>query len=129
MTTLFVYGTLKPGYSNYEWLLADKDIKHTPAWTHGKLYDLGAFPAMTKGDGMVYGDLLKFDDPEILERIDILEGYKTDAFWGMNFYDRVEVTVHTENSESVVAWTYVLSESEILKMEGVLILSGNWSER
>ena len=134
---VFVYGTLKVGFSNYRRLLADKDIKHISAWTYGKLYDLGAFPAMSvedsdgsarEGDGKVYGDLLEFTDPEILGMIDRLEGYSNHRNAKRNFYNRVVKMIYFENNSSTTAYVYVMSLQNIDVYGGELISSGIWEE-
>jgi hypothetical protein len=56
-TRLFVYGTLRPGQLNFTRI--DKFVVSCePATIVGQLVDLGAFPALVKGDGIVEGDLL-----------------------------------------------------------------------
>jgi len=124
MHRLFVYGSLKFGEINHDRIFGSFDIKITPAWTYGELYDLGYFPAMTEGENKVYGELIEFDDIEILRKIDYLEGYreKNSIF---NFYDRKIIQVFTDKNE-VTAWVYFLNESKIIDSDGELITSGIW---
>ena len=125
MTTLFVYGSLKFGEMNHDRIFGGFDIKVTPAWTYGKLYDLGHFPALTDGNNKVYGELIEFDNPEILKRVDYLEGYRGENN-SYNFYDRRETQVFTDKNE-VTAWAYFLNKSKIIEFDGELITSGVWS--
>ncbi len=125
MTTLFVYGSLKFGEMNHDRIFGGFDIKVTPAWTYGKLYDLGHFPALTDGNNKVYGELIEFDNPEILKRVDYLEGYRGENN-SYNFYDRRETQVFTDKNE-VIAWAYFLNKSKIIEFDGELITSGVWS--
>ena len=125
MTTLFVYGSLKFGEMNHDRIFGGFDIKVTPAWTYGKLYDLGHFPALTDGNNKVYGELIEFDNPEILKRVDYLEGYRGENN-SYNFYDRRETQVFTDKNE-VTAWAYILNKSKIIEFDGELITSGVWS--
>ena len=125
MTTLFTYGTLKRGFQNHHRIFSDYDIKVTPAWTYGKLYDLGCFPALTDGNNKVYGELIEFDNPAILKRVDYLEGYRGENN-SYNFYDRRETQVFTDKNE-VIAWAYFLNKSKIIEFDGELITSGVWS--
>ena len=125
MTTLFTYGTLKRGFQNHHRIFSDYDIKVTPAWTYGKLYDLGCFPALTDGNNKVYGELIEFDNPAILKRVDYLEGYRGENN-SYNFYDRRETQVFTDKNE-VTAWAYFLNKSKIIEFDGELITSGVWS--
>ena len=126
MHRLFVYGTLKKGKGNHDRILSGYDIKITPAWTYGKLYDLGWYPALTQGNNKVYGELIEFDDPEILMKIDMLEGYrgKESSF---NFYERREIQVFTDKEE-FTAWAYFLRKYKIIDADGELISSGKWKK-
>ena len=125
MTTLFTYGTLKLGFQNHHRIFAGYDIKVTPAWTYGKLYDLGYFPALTDGNNKVYGELIEFDNPAILKRVDYLEGYRGENS-NYNFYERRDIQVFTDKNE-VRAWAYFLNKSKIIEFDGELITSGIWS--
>lgn len=124
MLRVFVYGTLKKGKGNHHRILSGYDIKITPAWTYGKLYDLGWYPALTQGNNKVYGELIEFDDPKILMKIDMLEGYrgKESSF---NFYERREIQVFTDKEE-FTTWAYFLNKSKIIDSGGELITSGIW---
>ena len=125
MTTLFTYGTLKRGFQNHHRIFGGYDIKITPAWTYGKLYDLGYFPALTEGNNKVYGELIEFDNPAILKRVDYLEGYRGENS-NYNFYERRDIQVFTDKNE-VTAWAYFLNKSKIIEFDGELITSGVWS--
>ncbi len=124
MQRVFVYGTLKKGKGNHGRIFSGYDIKITPAWTYGKLYDLGWYPALTQGNNKVYGELIEFDDPEILMKIDMLEGYsgKESSF---NFYERREIQVFSDKEE-FTAWAYFLRKYKIIDADGELITSGIW---
>jgi len=124
MHRLFVYGSLKFGEINHDRIFGGFDIKVTPAWTYGKLYDLGYFPALTEGNNKVYGELIEFDDPEILMKIDMLEGYrgKESSF---NFYERREMQVFSDKEE-FTAWAYFLRKYKVIDADGELITSGIW---
>ena len=125
MTTLFTYGTLKLGFQNHHRIFDGYDIKITPAWTYGKLYDLGYFPALTDGNNKVYGELIEFDNPAILKRVDYLEGFKGKNH-PHNYYERREVVVFV-GSDTVNAWAYFLNMSKIKESDSELITSGIWS--
>ena len=125
MHRVFVYGTLKKGFSNHNRILAGYDIKISPVWTYGELYDLGYFPAMTEGENKVYGELIEFDNLEILKRVDYLEGYRGENS-NYNFYERRIIQIFTDKNE-VRAWAYFLNKSKIIEHDGDLITSGIWS--
>ena len=125
MHRLFVYGSLKFSEMNHDRIFGGFDIKVTPAWTYGKLYDLGYFPALTEGNNKVYGELIEFDDLEILGRVDSLEGYRGEES-EYNFYERREIQVFSDINE-VIAWAYYLKKCKIIESDGELITSGVWS--
>ena len=125
MHRIFVYGTLKQGFSNHHRIFGGYDIKITPAFTYGKLYDLGWYPAMTKGSEKVYGELVEFDNPKILQRVDYLEGYKGENH-SNNYYERREVDVFVRG-DIVKAWVYFMDRDRVVKNMSKLINSGEWS--
>ncbi len=74
MLRVFVYGSLKPGYWNYQRYCAKKIVEEQPALTRGELYHLKlvGYPAMTEGDRLVQGFVLSFTDFSVLEQLDSL---------------------------------------------------------
>ena len=112
------------GQNNHNRIFAGYDIKIIPAWTYGKLYDLGYFPALTEGNNKVYGELIEFDNLEILKRVDYLEGFKGKNH-PHNYYERREVVVFV-GDDTVNAWAYVLSDEQIKQYDGKIIVSGKW---
>ena len=124
MHRLFVYGSLKFGEINHDRIFGSFDIKITPAWTYGELYDLGYFPAMTEGENKVYGELIEFDNPEILQRVDYLEGFRGDNH-PHNYYERRMVDVFVGGNK-VKAWVYVLSDEQVKRYDGNIINNGIW---
>jgi len=125
MHRVFVYGTLKKGFSNHGRIFGGYDIKITPAWTYGKLYDLGWYPAMTIGNEKVYGQLIEFENPEILRRVDYLEGYKGKNHPD-NYYERCMVDVFVGGAV-VKAWVYFLSLEQVKRYDGNRLTTGIWS--
>jgi gamma-glutamylcyclotransferase (GGCT)/AIG2-like uncharacterized protein YtfP len=125
MQRVFVYGTLKKGFANHDRIFAGCNIKITPAWTYGELYDLGYFPAMTEGNNKVHGELIEFDDPKVLRKIDQLEGYRKKGCH-LNFYERERVTVYTKEGWPHQAWIFRLSKSQIEEIGGTIIPTGRW---
>lgn len=99
---LFVYGTLMPDGSNFR-QIEDHVIDHQPGTTEGILVDLGAYPALVPGLGIVRGVLLEIN-PAALAITDRIEGYSSNR--DRCLYLRQEVTVHIDGGEDVAAWTY-----------------------
>ena len=125
MHRLFVYGSLKFSENNHNRIFSGYDIKITSAWTFGELYDLGYFPALTDGNNKVYGELIEFNNLEILTRVDSLEGYRGENSI-YNFYERRIIQIFTDKNE-FTAWAYFLNKSKIIESDGELITSGVWS--
>ncbi len=120
---IFVYGTLKPGGSNYA--LA-RGVTHTaPAYLEGYEllhFDPEGYPAMVPGVGRVYGVVLTFEAIEAaLPALDALEG--TDL--SPPEYARVLIMVQP-SGETV--WTYVYTNQTRLTASGITkIAEGNWA--
>lgn len=99
---LFVYGTLMPGFANYG-RIVDHVRSARPGTIQGLLVDLGAFPALIRGDGRVEGVLLELD-AEALRVTDFIEGFHPDE--GHSLYLREMIQVDLSDGETVDAWTY-----------------------
>ena len=74
---LFVYGTLKRGFSNHRLLEECKFVEE--GCMSGVMYSLGGFPGMVVSDGLcdtVHGEVYEVTD---FTRLDQLEGYYAHA--------------------------------------------------
>jgi gamma-glutamylcyclotransferase (GGCT)/AIG2-like uncharacterized protein YtfP len=94
---LFVYGTLKRGGSRH-WILQDFPFLGRAKVKGFVLYDLGPYPAMTVGDGVVYGEVYEVSE-EVIKALDFVEG-------APYLYRRELIEVVFENGFSLKAWTY-----------------------
>ena len=111
-----VYGSLKRGHFNHD-LLEDAEYLGEDFLFDYTLYDLGAFPAIKKGesDGVIV-EIYRVTTQQ-LHRLDQLEGFNAEEPH-KSFYLRVEV----ESSYGDV-WVYEFNrEVEPHKV----IVSGNW---
>ena len=123
---LFVYGTLRPPRPDtpaadvrYFPAIADYIRSHQPATlVNAALYDLGAYPAATPGDGVIQGDLLLVDEAA-LPIADRIEGHPT-------YYRRTQVTVQTTTG-AVDAWIYWAPPG--LTTGRPHITNGDWFQR
>jgi gamma-glutamylcyclotransferase (GGCT)/AIG2-like uncharacterized protein YtfP len=105
---LFVYGTLMPGHGNHR-QIERFVLRARPGRITGILVDLGAFPALVPGDGLVEGVLLEID-PSALSITDQIEGYapnRSDCL-----YLRKTVRVTLDNETQVKAWTYEFADPQ-----------------
>jgi gamma-glutamylcyclotransferase (GGCT)/AIG2-like uncharacterized protein YtfP len=128
---VFVYGTLKPGESNYEAYCADHTIDIQEAIAYGELFDLPFdYPAMTTGDRPVYGYMLSFANPTVLNDLDELEGYSSDQTSEENEYIRSEIEVFSlEGKPLGVAWIYLMHPKEVTRLGGILLPHGKWTSK
>ncbi|MBP0018701.1 MAG: gamma-glutamylcyclotransferase [Cyanobacteria bacterium SBLK] len=128
MFAVFVYGTLKPGEVNYRGYCQGKAIAAFPAYALGDLYALSlGYPAMTPGREKVWGALLKFNDPEVLQSLDRLEEYEPGRRREENEYQRQEISIYHPSGELLgTAWAYLMEREKIEKLGGRSIPSGCW---
>ena len=91
-----------PGEANYR-QIENFVIDHKPGTIDGVLVDLGAYPALVPGEGIVKGIMLRVNR-EALEITDRIEGYQPDR--DRCLYLREEVVVRFEHGQEAVAWTY-----------------------
>jgi len=126
---VFVYGTLKPGESNYPRYCQGKVIQAQPASILACLYNLPlGYPAITPGNQRVEGFLLNFNDDAHLQSLDELEGYSPNQP-GDNFsYCRQWVRVDNPQGDFLCqAWAYFMNPQQVKLLGGTLETSGCWS--
>lgn len=103
---LFVYGTLRPCLAGAEQrrLIAGFTIVG-PATVPGMLYDLGPYPGLIAGEGVVHGDLLVVSDERQLGLVDAYE----ECVGGDPLYRREPTVATRTDGTAVPAWTYYYS--------------------
>ena len=105
---VFVYGSLKTG-GNIRGLdgMPGAEIVGRAKTTYPdyNMLDLGAFPAVIKGENHIQGEVWKCDD-EVFADLDDIEGYP-------DFYKRVK----TETSQGR-AWMYYLDDKSYTQYKG-----------
>lgn len=107
LDSVFVYGTLCQGQRNEHWW-PHTPLRIEPAFTRGRLFDLGAYPALIPGRHLVRGELWTLTMPQMdstLAALDELEGYRGQAD---DLYRRVvcECRVHSRTGRTETAFTY-----------------------
>lgn len=115
MITVFVYGTLKRGYRNNIFMeraeyIGEGKINNFDIYKVGQY---GAYPAIIKGTGEVYGEVYKVT-PEELVNIDRLEGYHGENCTN-NLYDKELIEVEIDG-EIINAYAYVWCKYRKLPM-------------
>lgn len=126
---VFVYGTLKPGEANFAAYCQGKVIAQTPAYTWGNLYALPVgYPAMTEGNSKVQGMLLSFNDPQILQSLDRLEGYQSQRAAELNEYYRAFVMVYSFGDRPInQAWAYYMTLAQVRQYKGIKLTANSWT--
>lgn len=129
LVRVFVYGTLKPGEANYKKYCAGKVVDVKRAFVQGKLFALPmGYPAMTLGDNQVYGYLLSFSNPRVLNELDVLENYQPTRQPSENLYNRQTIEVYEPQSTSLgLAWVYLMALEQVEQLEGFLQPDGWWT--
>lgn len=129
IVNIFVYGTLKPGESNYQRYCAGKVLRAKRAIAFGQLFALSfGYPAMTLGDSPVQGFLLSFPDEAILRYLDWLEGYDPHRPAEQNEYNRQLIETYNSAFASIGrAWVYLMTPKQVHSLYGVLLPDGWWS--
>lgn len=99
---LFVYGTLLKGMER-EFIL-DGSQYAGPAMLQAKLFDLGSYPGIKMGRGMVFGELYEINEVT-LGSLDRLEGYKPNQIKN-SLYLRREIKIQKMDGNNVQAFCY-----------------------
>lgn len=129
LTRVFVYGTLQPGEKYHQPYCGGGVITAEPAIVQGQLYHLPlGYPGLATGQDKVYGSLLSFEDPAILQRLDQLEDYSPNRPAGQNLYQREQTTVTNLQGDGLgTAWIYRMTQSKIQSLGGIYLPEGRWS--
>jgi gamma-glutamylcyclotransferase (GGCT)/AIG2-like uncharacterized protein YtfP len=104
---LFAYGTLRPNLAGPAWQLVARLVPAGAATVRGLLYDLGGYPGMVPGDGLVHGELLQLSDPDQLVALDAYE--ESD---GPNpLFCRRLTMARQGTGEETIVWAYFYARS------------------
>ncbi|MGG5461991.1 gamma-glutamylcyclotransferase family protein [Clostridium sp. B9] len=128
---IFVYGSLRTGFFNYDKYLKGKVIKSELGRVKGKLYHMPhkGYPALIEGDDWIYGEVMTILDYEnVINSMDLMEGYL-----GLNNkdneYNRIEMEVDMigkKSTEKCYVYYYAMNDKETFEKNSVLIEDGNW---
>lgn len=123
---MFVYGTLKEGGS-LAYTLDKYRVSSTPFTLEGYvLYDLGWFPGVKRGNGMVVGEIHEFKHPKtVLYMADLVEGYSEDNK-GNSLFVRSSIKTPTEDGKTEKVCIYLYNRN--LTRAATRIESGVWEE-
>jgi gamma-glutamylcyclotransferase (GGCT)/AIG2-like uncharacterized protein YtfP len=124
---VFVYGTLKRGLGNHR--IVSRHVRSVRnACMRGWMYNLGYYPAVVSGSGIVHGQVLELENPEKAFRaMDILEGY-IESGHPRNLYDRMKTTVLLDSghTEEVFVYLYPDRNKDELSTGSGFMPEGEW---
>ncbi len=116
--SMFVYGTLRKQECR-EHMMNEISLDSKNIDIRAKMFDIGAFPAITLEDGTVHGELHKIkENPNSIETPDEIEGFENDIdgikaetegfekYGKSSMYLRVLI-----NSGEGICWTYVWNDT------------------
>lgn len=122
---VFVYGTLLSGLSNSTLLNHAKFIGE--GTMTGVMYDLGNFPGVIYGTGVVHGELYDVDE-STLRDLDYLEGYDI-KYVTSSLYVREEVKNITLDDGRIIRDVFVYIYNKDLSGSGYPIIeNGDYKE-
>ncbi|KFX60236.1 gamma-glutamylcyclotransferase [Clostridium botulinum] len=129
---IFVYGSLREGFFNYNKYLDGKVIEVKPARLKGMhLYHMPykGYPAILPGNGEIIGEIVSVKDYDnTIKAIDDMEGFiNTDN--PKNEYNKILLEVedlNTKNKENCYVYFYNKHIDSIFDEKAVHIPHGNW---
>lgn len=105
---VFFYGTLRTGFNRTTRAGLDAFLTFAGrAWIHGKLFDLGIYPAAVPAtDARVWGEVFEISDAQnVLDALDRIEGHRP-AEPERSLYIRVRVPATLDDGRTADVWVY-----------------------
>jgi gamma-glutamylcyclotransferase (GGCT)/AIG2-like uncharacterized protein YtfP len=127
--SVFVYGTLKPGGTNFDCYCGTEVTSIYSAYIYGELYDLPllGYPGAIHGTSKVQGFVLRFANDRILAWLDELEDYQQHRDPAANDYNREAVMAYTaDRGDPILAWAYLMNPDRVRQLGGVHLPDGWW---
>lgn len=131
---IFVYGSLREGFFNYDKYLNGKVLKPTLAKVKGKLYHLSdkGYPALLDGNDEVIGEIMEMKDfYKDIVPMDEMEGYFSPENTSLNEYTRTVMTVknlETNEEEECYVYKYEQYTQDDFKNHAVYLPTGDWKK-
>lgn len=133
---LFVYGSLRENFFNYDKYLKGKVVKRYDAKLENmNLYHMPykGYPAITKGEDVVVGEIMVINEAnyeETVEAMDKMEGFISENN-PENEYHKVILEVEntlTKEKEKCFVYFYNKENDTIFTEQSVYIPNGDWKE-
>ena len=117
---IFFYGSLRPVYGTQRRIGIASMVRHLgPAEVQGTLHDLGDYPALVAGSGVVRGDVYEIIDAGLAAVLDPFEGFDP-AAREASLYVRERCDMVTPAG---VAWVY---RYRLAVDSSTVVASGDW---
>ena len=133
---LFVYGSLREGFFNYDKYLAGKVVEKKDAILENmRLYNMPykGYPAITPGNDKVLGEIMVINEEEYDETVkdmDEMEGFISENN-PENEYHKIVLEVknlQTNEKEKCFVYFYNKDKDKVFDSESVYIPNGDWKE-
>lgn len=128
---IFVYGSLRTGFYNYDKYLKGKVSDTKLGNVKGKLYHMPnkGYPALLEGEDIVIGEVMTIKDfEEVMIPMDKMENYygPNDI---RNEYNRIIMDVKLENgeTESCYVYYYAMNDEEVFNENSIYVSNGDWA--
>ena len=130
---IFVYGSLREAFYNYDKYLKGRVIKMTPAVLKNMdLYDLPykGYPAITKGTGIVQGEIFEVENyDDTINAIDIMENFKGEGNPENEYHKTLLEVEHKDGTkEKCYVYFYNPSIDERFEKDAIYIADGDWKK-
>lgn len=128
---IFVYGSLRTGFYNYDKYLKGKVNDAKLGKVKGKLYHMPhkGYPALLEGEDIVIGEVMTIKNfEEVMIPMDEMENY-----YGVNDsrneYNRIVMDVELEDgkTESCYVYYYAMNDEEVFNNNSIYINNGDWA--
>ena len=133
---LFVYGSLREGFFNYNKYLSNKVLEKKEAKLENmKLYHMPykGYPAITSGEDVVMGEIMVLKDDcyeDTMKAMDEMEGFISENN-PENEYHKVILEVenlHTNQKENCFVYFYNKEKDSLFDNRAIYIPHGDWKE-
>ena len=128
---IFVYGSLRTGFYNYDKYLKGKVNDAILGKVKGKLYHMPhkGYPALLEGEDIVIGEVMTIKNfEEVMVPMDEMENYYG-ANDSRNEYNRIVMDVELEDGkiESCYVYYYAMNDEEVFSKNSIYINNGDWA--
>lgn len=131
---IFVYGSLRDGFHNYEKYLTGQVVKNEIGTVNGELFELKGlgYPALLQGTNEVIGEIitLKGDGKDIMLALDKLESYYGENNL-TNEYDKIITPVFntkTKKHDQLAVYFYNMENPNVDPSILVSVEGGDWKK-